>query len=112
MQVWWNTNAHPEGGGGELAAVGLLLKVTGGGGALGTVAGGGLAGGGAVTSTVVADEGGLVVKLELEGDCGAYQGCMPIDCIQAILSHRMVCQLSSTKPPVSPAKAASGTVPS
>ena len=83
--------------------MGLLLKVTGGGGALGTE-GGGLVGGGAVAMTmVVADPGEVVGGPEAAGDCGAYQGCRPTDCIQAILSHLIVCQSSLTKPPVSPA---------
>ena len=94
--------------GGELPAlVGLLLKVIGGGGALGTE-GGGLVGGGALAMIVVVpDPGELEGGLEAAGDCGAYQGCRPTDCIQAILSHLIVCQSSLTKPPVSPAHLAS-----
>lgn len=80
----------------------MLLNATGGGGALATV-GGGLLGGGADTTTLP-DPGEVVGGLELVGDCGAYQGCNPTDCIQAILSHLIVCQSSVTKPPVSPAQ--------
>ena len=105
------TYEHPEDGGGELPAlVGLLLKVTGGGGVLGAV-GGGLLGGGAERTIVVAPDPGDVAGELDAGDCGAYQGCRPTDCIQAILSHLIVCQSSVTNPPVSPAHVFSETMP-
>ena len=87
---------------------GVVAKTAGGGGEAAYANGGGEAatgGGEAATGGGEKSTGGGDDERVGEDDLaeGANHGLNPTDCIQAILSHLIVSQSSSTKPPVSPA---------